>query len=134
MADLASDAIHWGDEVTLREFVESFDGPQLIRLRCETSCRGAGEDGDALLGLGTDVDTDAMFLAYSRRLRTKVYGQPLVRDGHTAEYVVGGSMLEIPKDYPGMALSVLTHINHEFVYICNQLCVEYVFPFTRWGI
>ena len=131
MADLASDAIHWDDEVTLREFVESFDGPQLVRLRCETSSLGGGEDGGALVGLGTEVDTDALFLAYSRRLRTKVYGQPLVHDGRTVEYVVSGSMLEIPKDYPGMALSMLTHINYVFVCICNMPCVSYVFPFKR---
>lgn len=98
MANLSTDAIHWDNEVTLREFAESFDGPRLVHLRCEIP---GGEGDGSLVELGTDVDTDALFLAYSRRLRTKVYGQPLVRDGGTSEYVLSGSVLEIPKDYPG---------------------------------
>ena len=102
MSDLSTDAIHWSDkEATLREYAERFNAPELVRLRCETP-GDDGSDGGSVVELGAEVDTDRLFLAYSKRLRTKVYGQSLVRDVGKSAYVVSGSMLEIPKDYPGV--------------------------------
>ena len=54
------------------------------------------------MDLGSEVTTERPFLAYSKRLRTKVYGQALARDSDTSKYVVSSSMLELPKDYPGV--------------------------------
>ncbi|ELU04711.1 hypothetical protein CAPTEDRAFT_198165 [Capitella teleta] len=84
--------LEWQTEsTTLKDFAQNFNSPHIVRLEVNNL------EDDLTLG----VDPQKPLLAFSKRRRTRLYGENLAWDQRKGMFVPKGSIIEIPKDYMG---------------------------------
>lgn len=76
--------------VTLQDIIKNPSRPEIIQF----------EDPGSI-NVGQDVDMRRPVLLYSHRKRSKVCCKQLQWDERDGAYVSDGTLMEIPKDYPG---------------------------------
>ena len=94
MTDTDDDIVWETQPCSWRDIANSGYLPQVVKLRPSAGRAAAPQ-------LGGGIDANQPLVAYSRRVRTKVYAESLVWKESKGRFVVSGKPLEIPKDYAG---------------------------------
>lgn len=79
--------------VSLLDIIKNASRPEIVRFKDPVG-----------VNLGPEVDTSQPLLLYSHRKRSKVCCKQLKWDSLDSEYVSDGTLIEIPKDFPGQLL------------------------------